>query len=88
MSGCGSKQSCFRVCQFEPRCGSDTTEYMITMKVGEEEDEGDSSGMIMFRMGGFLRDSKDYIAFGMGMDYENMRNTDMVACTREGFINN
>lgn len=84
MDGCGKDQGCFRVCQFDPRCDSDTTEYMITMRATGEDDDDDDPGMIKFRMGGYLRGERDYIAVGMGMDYENMRNTDVMACTRKG----
>ncbi len=76
--GCGRSQSCFRACGFRPRCDAPESVYMLTMRPDLEREE------ITFRLGGILRDNRSYTAVGFGLDKNDLRNMDFVACTREG----
>jgi len=84
VSDCGKTRGCFRSCATSPNCPPEEVDYVVTMDT-QKSDKSIGPNEILFKIGGKLSNRREnYLGIGLGKDYYEMKNTDIVTCSRSG----
>jgi len=84
LNGCGRDKGCFRYCDTRPKCPPEEAKFMVAIET-EDSNENLDGNEVLMKIGGYLNENKtNYIGVGLSRDSYRLKNSDVVACVRDG----